>query len=72
MFHDEFAMAPQMHCIPIQIIEENNWAVLEWRETKGFQGCGFFEIQNGLIKTQRGYWDKLTYYKLYNIPFEKE
>jgi limonene-1,2-epoxide hydrolase len=67
MFRDEFKQAPEMHCIVIQIIEEGNWAVLEWKDPKGFQGCGFFKIENGLIKTQRGYWDKLSFYSLYNI-----
>lgn len=71
MFRNEFAMAPEMHCIPVQIIEENEWAVLEWRDPKGFTGCGFFHVVNGLIQTQRGYWDKLSFNKLYNIdqPF---
>jgi limonene-1,2-epoxide hydrolase len=68
MFRDEFASAPGMHCIPVQIIGENDWAVLEWRDPKGFTGCGFFQVINGKIKTQRGYWDKLTFNKLYNIP----
>lgn len=72
MFRDEFKLAPEMHCIPIQIIEEGNWAVLEWKDPKGLQGCGFFEIENGLIKTQRGYWDKLSFYKLNNIPFNEK
>jgi hypothetical protein len=56
----------------VQIIEQGNWAVLEWRDPKGFGGCGFFEIKNNLIHTQRGYWDKLTFYKLHNIPLEEE
>jgi len=67
MFRREFAAAPEMHCIPVQIIEEGNWAVLEWTDPKGFTGCGFFEVHEGLIKTQRGYWDRLTFNKLYNI-----
>jgi limonene-1,2-epoxide hydrolase len=69
MFRNEFAMSSEMHCMPVQIIEQGNWAVLEWRDPKKFRGCGFFEMENNLIKTQRGYWDKLTFYKLYNIPF---
>jgi len=67
MFRNEFAAAPQMHCIPVQIIEEGNWAVLEWKDPKDFHGCGFFEIKDGLIQTQRGYWDRLSFMKLYNI-----
>ena len=72
MFRHEFAMASEMHCIPVQIIEQGNWAVLEWRDPKGFGGCGFFEIINNRIQTQRGYWDKLTFYKLHHIPLPKE
>lgn len=67
MFRDEFAAAPEMHCIPVQIIAEGDWAVLEWRDPKGFRGCGFFEVKGGLIQTQRGYWDKLSFRKLYGI-----
>jgi hypothetical protein len=67
MFRDEFSIAPDMHCIPVQIIEEGKWAVLEWTDPKGFAGCGFFEIRNGLIQTQRGYWDRMTFNKLYNV-----
>ena len=67
MFRNEFAAAPTMHCIPVQIIEEGRWAVLEWQDPKGFRGCGFFEVQDGKIKTQRGYWDKLSFQKLYGL-----
>lgn len=67
MFRSEFIAAPEMHCIPVQIIEEGNWAVLEWRDPKGFTGCGFFNVINGKIHIQRGYWDKLTFNKLYHI-----
>lgn len=68
MFREEFAAAPEMHCILIQVIEEGEWAVLEWEDPKGFQGCGFFHVIDGQIQTQRGYWDRLTFNKLYNIP----
>ena len=67
MFRWEFSIAPSMHCIPVQIIGEGNWAVLEWKDPKGFRGCGFFEIKNGLIQTQRGYWDRLMFEKLYGV-----
>lgn len=63
MFQQEFAQA-NMVCIPIQLIAEGNWVVLEWRDPNGLQGCGFFHIENGLIHTQRGYWDKLSFLKL--------
>jgi predicted ester cyclase len=68
MFQKEFAAAPFMHCIPLQIIAEGNWCVLEWKDPKEFPGCVFFEIMNGKIKTQRGYWDKLSFQQLYPNP----
>jgi hypothetical protein len=68
MFANEFAAAPHMHCIPVQLIAEGDWAVLEWKDPKGFCGCGFFMVQDNLIQVQRGYWDKLSFMKLYNIP----
>lgn len=67
MFRSEFAMAPDMHCIPVQIIEEGNWAVLEWKDPKDFRGCGFFEIKDGLIHTQRGYWDRVSFNRIYGL-----
>jgi limonene-1,2-epoxide hydrolase len=67
MFRGEFEIAPNMHCIPVQIIEEGNWAVLEWKDPKGFRGCGFFEVIDDHIQTQRGYWDRMTFNKRYNI-----
>jgi limonene-1,2-epoxide hydrolase len=66
MFRNEFAAAPAMHCIPVQIIEEGEWAVLEWIDPKGLRGCGFFHVVNSLIVNQRGYWDKLSFTKLYS------
>ena len=67
MFRSEFAAAPDMHCIKEQIISEGDWAVLEWRDPKGFRGCGFFLIKDDLIQIQRGYWDKLSFQKLYEV-----
>lgn len=69
MFKREFAAA-EMHCIPVQIISEGEWAVLEWRDPKDFRGCGFFQIVDGKILTQRGYWDRYSFGKLYNVPLE--
>ena len=32
-------------------------AALEWTDPDGFRGCGFFQVRDGLIVHQRGYWD---------------
>lgn len=70
MFIMEFAAA-EMVCIPENIFEDNDWAIFEWKDPKGLRGCGFFQIQDDKIIFQRGYWDKLSFLKLHNIPFER-
>jgi len=67
MFAAEFANA-EMVCIPENIFEDGDWTILEWKDPKGLRGCGFFNIKNDKIIFQRGYWDKLSFHKLHNIP----
>jgi len=67
MFEREFSQAT-MVCIPENIFEDGEWAILEWTDPKGMRGCGFFHILDNRIHFQRGYWDKLSFHKLYDIP----
>lgn len=67
MFETEFAQA-EMVCIVENIFEDGDWAILEWRDPLGLRGCGFFHIQNGQIQLQRGYWDKLSFLRLHDLP----
>ena len=67
MFAIEFASAV-MTCIPENIFQDGEWVILEWKDPKGLRGCGFFQIQDGKIVFQRGYWDKLSFLKQYNLP----
>ncbi|CUS45520.1 MAG: nuclear transport factor 2 family protein [Pseudomonadota bacterium] len=60
MFEHEFATA-QMECIPENLFEDGEWAILEWRDPKGLRGCGFFHVIDGQIALQRGYWDRLSF-----------
>lgn len=69
MFEREFAAA-DMHCIPEVIHEAGDVAILEWRDPLGLRGCGFFTVKDGLIQFQRGYWDKLSFLKIHNLPIE--
>lgn len=64
MFLREFGAA-EMVCIVENIFADGEWAILEWKDPKGLRGCGFFNIINGKIKLQRGYWDKLSFDRLY-------
>ena len=69
MFAREFANA-EMVCIPENIFEDGDWAILEWRDPKGLRGCGFFQFAGGQIAFQRGYWDKLSFLKMHGLPIE--
>lgn len=69
MFAREFAAA-EMVCIAENIFEDGDWAILEWRDPLGLRGCGFFHIKNGKIAFQRGYWDRLSFLRLHNLPIQ--
>ncbi len=66
MFASSFALT-EMVCIPENLFEDGDWAILEWRDPKGLRGCGFFQIQDSKIKFQRGYWDKMSFLKLHEL-----
>ncbi len=67
MFRNEFAQA-KMVCIVENLFEDKEWAILEWKDPLGLRGCGFFQVTNGKIKFQRGYWDKLSFLRQHNLP----
>ena len=69
MFEEEFRTA-EMVCIPENIFEDGEWAILEWKDPLGLRGCGFFHIVNDKIIFQRGYWDKLSFLRMHNLPIE--
>ena len=69
MFEKEFSEA-DMTCIIENIFEDGQWGILEWKDPLGLRGCGFFQIKEGKIIFQRGYWDKLSFLKMHNLPIE--
>ena len=69
MFAEEFSTA-DMTCIIENIFEDGEWAILEWKDPLGLRGCGFFNIIDGKIKLQRGYWDNLSFQKQHNLPIK--
>ncbi len=69
MFAAEFAAA-NMTCLIEQIHDAGKVAILEWQDPNGLRGCGFFTVEDNLITFQRGYWDKLSFLKLHNLPIE--
>ncbi|MFZ0638279.1 MAG: nuclear transport factor 2 family protein [Candidatus Acidiferrales bacterium] len=66
MFAAGFNMT-KMVCIPENLFEDGEWAILEWRDPKGLRGCGFFHVVHGQIAFQRGYWDKLSFLKSHGL-----
>ena len=71
MFAREFDQA-DMTCIIENIFEDKDWGILEWKDPLGLRGCGFFQIENGKIKFQRGYWDKLSFLRQHKLPIPSE
>lgn len=67
MFAREFATVG-MVCLPEQLFEEGEWAILEWKDPLGLRGCGFFHVRDGRIVFQRGYWDELSFLRLHGLP----
>lgn len=71
MFAAGFAAA-EMVCIPENLFEDGEWAILEWRDPLGLRGCGFFHVADGRIAFQRGYWDKLSFLRQHGLPLPSE
>ena len=67
MFAEGFATT-RMVCIAENLFEDEEWAILEWRDPLGLRGCGFFRVVRGKIVFQRGYWDKLTFLRAHGLP----
>ena len=68
------------------LIGDGGWAAWEWfgggtfvgefygnqptGKTFELRGCGFFNFRDGKIIYQRGYWDKLSWFKQVGLPIE--
>lgn len=70
-FEAEFERA-EMVCIVENIFQDGEWAILEWSDPLGLRGCGFFQIRGDKIEVQRGYWDKLSFLRLHDLPIPHE
>lgn len=70
-FVEEFNTA-EMVCIVEHLFQDGEWVILEWKDPLGLRGCGFFKVTEGKIMFQRGYWDKLSFLRMHNLPIPKE
>ena len=83
-FRNLFRAFPDMGHAIVNLLEEGEWAALEWDgwgthrgEFAGhppsgrsfrMRGCGFFQVRDGLIVFQRGYWDRQTWFGQIGLP----
>lgn len=67
LFEVEFGRA-QMTCVVENLFEDGEWGILEWKDPSGLRGCGFFQVKDGRIVFQRGYFDQLSFFRLQGIP----
>lgn len=83
-FVNFFRSTPDTYTHIENLFEDGEWAILEWSgggtfvrdgEESGtvgkkytFRGCGFFQVIDGKIHFQRGYWDKLTWFRQIGLP----
>jgi hypothetical protein len=71
MFAAGFATA-KMTCLVENLLQDGDWAILEWKDPLGLRGCGFFQVANGCIQFQRGYWDKLSFLRTQGLPLPEQ
>lgn len=85
-FASFFRAFPDNSTTPVNLFVDGDWAILEWEgsgtwrgEFAGqppngrpfaIQGCGFFQVIAGKIKFQRGYWDKVSWFRQLGISVE--
>lgn len=67
MFEIEFGRAT-MVCIRENLFQDGEWAMLEWSDPLGLRGCGLFQVRDGLIVFQRGYFDQLSFFRIQKLP----
>ncbi|WP_270375459.1 nuclear transport factor 2 family protein [Marinicauda sp. Alg238-R41] len=70
LFEREFARA-RMVCVIENLFVDGDRAILEWSDPLGLRGCGIFHVADGRIVHQRGYFDKLSFYRAQGLPLEK-
>lgn len=69
-----FAAFPGERTEVVNIIVDGEWMAWEWLggppgdAPPTMMGCGFFQVKNGKIRIQRGYWDQLTFLRVHGLP----
>lgn len=74
-FEEFFRAFPGETTEPVGFYQDGEWGIWEWRGgpagappgSPALQGCGFFQVRDGEIVLQRGYWDKLTFLRAHGL-----
>ncbi len=78
-FRSFFSNIPDTFTKIENLFSYGEWAILEWSGGGIFKatgkkftlrGCGFFQTTQSKIKFQRGYWDKMTWFKQIGLPLD--
>ncbi len=67
-----FAAAP-LHCIVKGLYAgEGGRVILEWEDKVGLLGVNIYDLEDGLIRHQRNYFDQLSFLRLNGLPLPTE
>ncbi len=64
--------AGALHCVTRILHGAGEWAILEWNDANGLPGVNVYRVVDGLIVTQRNYFDQLTFFRKMGIPLPSE
>lgn len=75
-FEEFFRAFPDETTEALNFFEDGEWGIGEWRGgnpnsprgSRVIHGCGFFQVRDGKIVSQRGYRDKLTFLRAHGLP----
>lgn len=83
VFARTFQAFPDIHLEAENLIDNGAWVVLEWRfngtmkgefvgkpatgKSFNLRGCEIFQVLDGKIEVQHGYWDKVTMFSQLGI-----
>ena len=68
MFDAYFAAAPLQCTVRHLYAADGGRVVLEWQDKVGLLGVNVYEIEDGLIRRQRNYFDQLSFLRLNKLP----
>jgi len=78
-FEEFFRAFPDETTEVLNLFEDGDWGIWEWRggnphappAAPAVHGCGFFQVRDGLIVFQRGYWDRLTFLRAHGLTLPR-